>query len=112
MKKHGDPPSNQIAIPGLDPKGEQRMREARRWVETHRDEFAWYMRTAREECVRTYDGKANPNRCLYGMRIAFRLELSNYFAPYLARIAMERDASIRMRVARSDADGYTTARLS
>lgn len=112
MKKHGDPPSNQIAIPGLDPKGEQRMREARSWVETHRDEFAWYMRTAREECARTHDGKASPNRCLYDMRIVFGLELPNHFAPYLARIAMERDASIRMRVARSDADGYTTARLS
>ena len=32
-------------------------------------------------------------------------------APYLARIAMEQDPEIRMRVARSDADQYTTAVL-
>lgn len=28
-------PSNQMALPGLDPKGEQRMADARAWVETH-----------------------------------------------------------------------------
>lgn len=107
-----EPPSGQLAIPGLDQRGEQRMREARRWAYTHRDEFAWYMRAARDECSRARDGKASPNRCLYGMRMAFGVELPNHYAPYLARIAMERDASISMRVARSDADGYTTARLS
>ena len=45
------------------------------------------------------------------MRIAFGIELPNHVAPYLARIAMEQDPEIRMRVARSDADQYTTAVL-
>ena len=45
------------------------------------------------------------------MRIAFSIELPNHMAPYLARIAMEQDPGIRMRVARSDADSYTTAVL-
>lgn len=104
-------PDNQIALPGLDPKGEQRMLEARAWVKAHPDEFGWYKAQARRECARTHDGKASPNRCIYGMRITFGIELPNHLAPYLARIAMEQDKTIRMRVARSDADGYTTAVL-
>lgn len=102
-------PDNQMALPGLDPKGEQRMKDARRWVATHPDEWRAYKDMARQECARTHDRKASPNRTLYSMRIRFGIELPNHLAPYLARIAMEQDASIRMRVARSDADGYTTA---
>lgn len=105
-------PSNQMALPGLDAKGEQRMADARVWVASHPEEFAWYKAQARRECAKTHDGKASPNRCIYGMRIFFGIELPNHLAPYLARIAMEQDPSIRMRVARSDADLYTTARLS
>lgn len=45
------------------------------------------------------------------MRIHYGIELPNHLAPYLARIAMEEDPEIRMRVARSDADMYTTAVL-
>ena len=105
-------PDNQMALPGLDPKGEQRMADARAWVAGHPEEFAWYKSDAKRECSRTHDGKASPNRALYGMRIRFGIELPNHLAPYLARIAMEQDPSIRMRVARSDADQYTTARLS
>ena len=86
-------PSNQTALPGLDPKGEQRMKDARQWVAMHPDEWRAYKDMARQECSRTHDRKASPNRCI------------------LARIAMEEDPGIRMRVARSDADGYTTARL-
>lgn len=103
--------SNQSALPGLDPKGEQRMADARAWVEAHPEEWEWYKRNARQECKRTHDGKASPNRCIYGVRIAFGTELPNHLAPYLARIAMKQDAEIRMRVARSDADQYTTAVL-
>lgn len=104
-------PDNQMALPGLDPKGEQRMADARAWVKAHPVEFAWYMDATRRECVRTHDRKASPNRCIYGMRITLGIELPNHLAPYLARIAMEQDPSIRMRVAHSDADGYTTAVL-
>ena len=104
-------PSNQSALPGLDPKGEQRMADARAWVASHPEEWEWYKRNARQECKRTHDGKASPNRCIYGVRIAFGTELPNHMAPYLARIAMEQDPGIRMRVARSDADSYTTAVL-
>lgn len=104
-------PSNQMALPGLDPKGEQRMADARAWVDAHPNEFGWYKDNARRECAETHDGKASPNRCIYAMRIIFGIELPNHLAPYLARIAMEQDPSIRMRVARSDADQYTTAVL-
>lgn len=104
-------PDNQMTLPGLDPKGEQRMIEARAWVEAHPEEFGWYKSQARRECARTHDGKASPNRCIYGMRITFGIQLPNHLAPYLARIAMEQDPSIRMRVAHSDADQHTTARL-
>lgn len=106
------PPSNQMALPGLDPIGEQRMKDARRWAATHPDEWRAYKDMARQECAGTHDRKASPNRCIYGIRISFGIELPNHLAPYLARIAMEQDPSIRMRVARSDADQYTTARLS
>ena len=85
------------------------MADARQWVATHRAEWAWYMDAARRECSRTHDGKASPNRCIYGLRIRFGIELPNHLAPYFARIAMEQDPRIRMRVARSDADQYTTA---
>lgn len=105
------PPENQCALPGLDPKGEQRMKDARQWVAVHPDEWGAYKDMARRECSRTHDGKASPNRCIYGMRITFGIELPNHLAPYLARIAMEQDPEIRMRVARSDADQYTTAVL-
>lgn len=105
-------PSDQMALPGLDARGEMRMKDARQWVATHPDEWGWYKAQARAECSRTHDGKASPNRCLYGMRIRFGVELPNHIAPYLARIAMEQEPSIRMRVARSDADQYTTAVLS
>lgn len=104
-------PDNQMALPGLDHKGEQRMADARAWVKTHPEEFGWYKADAKRECSRTHDGKASPNRALYVMRIRFGIELPNHLAPYLARIAMEQDPSIRMRVARSDADQYTTAVL-
>lgn len=104
-------PDSQMALPGLDPKGCQRMEDARAWVKAHPEEFAWYKANARKECSKTHDGKASPNRCIYGMRIVFGIELPNHLAPYLARIAMEQDKTIRMRVARSDADGYTTAVL-
>lgn len=104
-------PSDQLALPGLDGKGERRMTEAREWVSGHPEEWAWYKSNARKECSKTHDGKASPNRCIYGLRIRFGIELPNHLAPYLARIAMEEDAEIRMRVARSDADQYTTARL-
>ncbi len=104
-------PDNQMALPGLDPKGCQRMEDARAWVKAHPEEFAWYKANARKECSKTHDGKASPNRCIYGMRIVFGIELPNHLAPYLARIVMEQDPSIRMRVARSDADRYTTAVL-
>lgn len=102
-------PSDQMALPGLDPRGEQRMRDARRWVAAHPEEWRFYKEAARRECARTHDGKASPNRCIYGVRISFGIELPNHLAPYLARIAMEQDPSIRMRVSRSDADQYTTA---
>lgn len=104
-------PSNQMSLPGFDPKGEQRMQDARRWVEQHPEEWEWYKAQAKRECSRTHDRKASPNRYIYGMRITFGIEIPNHYAPYLARIAMEQDPSIRMRVAKSDADSYTTARL-
>ena len=107
-----EPPSGQMALPGLDSKGERRMKEARRWAYTHPEEFSWYKAMARDECAKTHDGKASPNRCIYAMRIRFSVELPNHLVPYLARIAMEQDPAIRMRVARSDADQYTVARLS
>ena len=102
---------NQMALPGLDAKGEQRMADARAWVEANPEKFDWYKAQARRECRSSHDGKASPNRCIYGMRIRFSVELPNHLAPYLARIAMEQDDSIHMRVARSDADQYTTAVL-
>lgn len=104
-------PSDQMALPGLDPKGEQRMKDARQWVAAHPAEWSFYKDAARRECERTHDRKASPNRCIYGLRIRFGIELPNHYAPYLARIAMEQDPSIRMRVSRSDADQYTTAVL-
>lgn len=105
------PPSNQTVIPGMDAKGEGRMKDARQWVATHPEEWEFYKASALNECAHTHDRKASPNRCIYGLRIRFGIELPNAMAPYLARIAMEQDSGISMRVARSDADLYTTAVL-
>lgn len=107
----GEPTGDQLALPGFGGKGEERMAEAREWVSSHPEEWGWYKDAARRECARTHDRKASPNRCIYGVRINFGVELPNHLSPYLARIAMEQDSAIRMRVSRSDADAYTTAVL-
>ena len=112
MRRYGEPPSDQLAIPGLGTDGMELMQEARTWAGRHYDEFMWYRRFAKRECQRSADGKASPNYCLQSMRSEFRVEIPNAYAPCLARIAMEQDESIRFRVARSKADGYTTAKLS
>lgn len=104
-------PSNQTALPGLGPKGEMRMREARSWVAAHPYEWRWYKDSARRECAHTHDRKASPNRTIYGMRLRCGVEIANHLAPYLARIAMEQDPEIRMRTSSSDANPYTTAVL-
>ena len=51
-------PDNQMALTGLDPKGCQRMEDARAWVKAHPVEFGWYKDNARAECARTHDGGA------------------------------------------------------
>ena len=51
-------PSNQMALPGLDPKGEQRMKDARQWVAMHPDEWRAYKDMARQECSRTHASTA------------------------------------------------------
>ena len=104
-------PSNQMALPGLDPKGEQRMADARAWVAGPPGEVAGDKAPARRACAKTPARQGSAHRGLYGQRINFSIELPNHFAPYLARIAMEQDPDIRMRVAKSDADQYTTAVL-
>lgn len=112
MRDYGEPPSNQMAIPGLGTEGMELMREARTWAGRHYDEFQWYKRLAQEECSASKDGKASPNYCLQSMRRRFRVEIPNAYAPCLARIAMEQDGDIRFRLAKSKVDVYTTAALS
>ncbi len=112
MRRYGEPPSDQMALPGLGTEGLELMREARKWAGRHYREFMWYKHLAKRECERAKDGKASPNWCLQSMRREFRIEIPNAYAPCLARIAMEQDKGIRFRVARSKVDGYTNARLS
>ena len=104
-------PSNQMALPGLDPKGEQRMADARAWGGGPPGAVAGDKAPARRAGA-TAPARPALRACRdLGMRINFSIELPNHFAPYLARIAMEQDPDIRMRVAKSDADQYTTAVL-
>lgn len=105
----GRPASNQMQLDGLGCEGGELMDEARAWVGLHFSEWCWYKDLARRKSEG--GGKASPNFCLQAMRDHFRVSVKNALAPCLARIAMEEDPSIRFRLARSVADGYTTARL-
>lgn len=104
----GRPASNQMQLDGLGCEGEEEMREARMWVGTHFSDWCRYKEIAREQSA---DGYASPNFVLQSMRHKCRVSVKNALAPYLARIAMEEDPSIRFRTARSRADGFTTVQL-
>lgn len=111
MRAYGEPPGNQMGLdlPGYGQGGLELMREARGWVSAHMAEWCWYKRLAHEECAR--GGKASPNYCLQATRREFRVEIPNAYAPCLARIAMEEDAALQFRLAKSKVDGYTEVRL-
>lgn len=104
----GKPASNQMQLDGLWCEGEEEMREARMWVGTHFSDWCRYKEIAREQ---SSEGYASPNFVLQSMRHRCRVSVKNALAPYLARIAMEEDPSIRFRTARSRADGFTTVQL-
>ena len=44
-----EPPSNQMALPGMGSEGEALMDEARRWVAAHYDEWQFWCATARRD---------------------------------------------------------------
>lgn len=111
MIDYGKPASNQMALdlPGYSDEGKERMKEARRWVGMHFNEWAWFKSEAlldTQEC-----GYSNVNRLLQNMRHKFRVSVKNAYAPCFARIAMEEDSRIKFKTAASKVDGFTTARL-
>lgn len=111
MINYGEDPSNQmeLELPGLTTADMELMRDARKWVMNHRFiEWEWYLDTARRE---SFDGKASPNYVLQAMHRKFRLEIPNAYAPALTRIAMEQDARIHFRLAKSKVDSFTKAKL-
>lgn len=110
MIDYGEKPSNQMqmALDGLSAEGQALMDEARRWADLHSEEFAWYKRHARETSA---GAKASPNFELQSMRHHFKISVPNAYAPCLARIAMEQDANISFRLARSKVDGFCEVRL-
>lgn len=111
MRPFGPPPSGQMQIEGLGCEGEELMREARAWVSLHYPEWCWYKR---EASARSHRGEVSPKLMIELLRDEFRVELPNAIGPALARIAMEERPwdgrhGIRMRLARSKLDGFTTA---
>lgn len=111
MIRAGEAPGNQLEIPGLSQSGEELMSDARAWAESHPDEWGWYKRFALSQCEGSKDGKASPNFCLQSMRARFRCEVYNAYSAPFARIAMEQDARLRFRLAKSKVDGFTRAVL-
>lgn len=111
MIDYGNEPQNQMQIdlPGANDSGKELMDEARRWAALHFEEFMWYKTHARAACVN--GGKASPNYELQSMRHRFKVSIPNAYAPCLARIAMEQDAQIAFRLARSNVDGFCEVRL-
>lgn len=109
MIDYGKPASNQMQLDGLGVDGGELMAEARMWVGLHFSEWCWYKDFARQQCAN--GGKASPNFCKEAMRNRFGISIKNALAPCLARIAMEEDPSLQFRLARSKADGFTTACL-
>lgn len=108
MIDYGKPASNQMQLEGMAD-GCEEMKEARQWVGLHFSEWCRYKEIARAECA--CGNEASPNFVLQSMRHRCKVSVKNAMAPYLARIAMEEDPSIRFRTARSKADGWTGATL-
>lgn len=105
----GAPPSNQPGLEGAGLPGEELMAQAREWAASHPEQWAWYLGEARRESAR---GDVSPNWMVNLMRHTFHVSVPNAYAPCLARIALEDEPGLRLRLARSVADGYTTADLS
>lgn len=110
MIDYGKPASNQMALelPGYSDEGQERMKEARRWVGMHFNEWAWF----KDEALRdSENGYASVNYLLQAMRHKFKVSIKNAYAPCFARIAMEEDPRIKFRTAASKVDGFTSAKL-
>ncbi|MCI8469322.1 MAG: hypothetical protein HFJ75_07565 [Eggerthellaceae bacterium] len=101
-------PSNQMQLPGCSMSGEELMREARAWADSHEDEFRWFCAEALRDSRRGY---ASADYLLQTMRRRYRVKVKNAYAPALARIAIEKDSRITFRLARSKVDGYCNAVL-
>lgn len=100
----GKQPSNQSEL-CLGDRDEIEWAKAREWVDEHPDDFAWYLQFARE-----HHG-VSPNLMLQMLRTVRHVSVRTNFAPALARIAMERDPEIRLKLARSRFDGFAEAVL-
>lgn len=109
MIEYGKPASNQMQAQGLGADGDITMKQARAWIAENPDAWAFYKALAADES--SNGNEASPNYVLQAMRHRKRVSVRNGFGPYFARIAMEEDPSIKLRIARSKADGFTEAVL-
>lgn len=108
MIDYGKPPSNQMQLDGIAD-GCEEMKEARRWVGLNFRKWCQYKEIARGMCS---DGsKASPDLTFKLFKRQCGVSMPNHFAPYLARIALEEDPSIRFNLRKSKADGWTEATL-
>ena len=111
-----EPPSNQMALPGMGSEGEALMDEARRWVAAHYDEWQFWCATARRDGDET--GYISSDAVTHMMRHRFRIEVKNAYTPAFARIFLERLKPAEreiyrpcFRMGRSKVDMYTEVAL-
>ena len=107
----GPEPDNQMKfdLPGLNDDGAELMEEARRWRSAnHIPVWIYYKELARQL---SKSGPVSPNYILQQVRHEFRISIPNSYAAPLARIAMEEDATIDFRLARSKVDGFCEVKL-
>lgn len=111
-----EPPTNQMAIPGLGGEGEALMNEVRRWVAIHYDEWQFWCATAKRDGDET--GYISSDAVTHMMRHKFRVQVPNAYTPAFARIFLEQlkpaeRASYRpcFRMGKSKVDTFTEVEL-
>lgn len=100
----------QMEFPGMTTKGEERYKEASKWMMQHRfDVWAEIMQMAKHDTK--YRGYASMKRIIEDVRYKHRIKISNDLTSAFVRLALEEDATLKFKTQRSSVDGFTTAVL-
>lgn len=101
----------ELQLPGLTSKGQERYKEASKWMMQHRfDVWPEIMQMARHDTK--YRGYASMKRIIEDVRYKHRIKISNDLTSVFVRLALEEDSTLKFKTQRSSVDGFTTAILN